>query len=355
MRIFRPGFESRLGRFLVPSETLMILIWQGDVRAVAELQNQLKHDPLPSLLSSNIAVRTRTEIEFMGASETLMKRVWNSTLVRRILSKQQKDGSWRYPGKRPGPEEEYEYLETFRNLGWLVEKYSMTKEEAAVKEASEFLFSRQTDEGDIRGIYGNQYSPNYSAAVMELLIKAGYQDDERVEKGFQWLLSMRQEDGGWAIPLRTGGGKFYKATPAHLVQPDRSKPFSHLVTGMVLRAFAAHPRWRSSSEARRAGNLLLSRFFSRDKYSDRGDPSYWIKFRYPFWFTDLLSSLDSLSRMGFSPDQSMIEKGLKWFAGRQREDGTWRLYYLAGGDKDIDQWVAFAICRTFKRFHDLRA
>jgi hypothetical protein len=36
-----------------------------------------------------------------------------------------------------------------------------------------------------------QYTPNYSAAIMELLIKAGYSTDVRTEKGFQWLLSIR--------------------------------------------------------------------------------------------------------------------------------------------------------------------
>ena len=46
-----------------------------------------------------------------------------------------------------------------------------------LEKAAEFLFQRQTTEGDFRGIYGTQYSPNYSAAIMELLIKSGYSDD----------------------------------------------------------------------------------------------------------------------------------------------------------------------------------
>jgi len=92
-----------------------------------------------------------------------------------------------------------------------------------------------------------QYTPNYSAAIMELLIKAGYSTDVRTEKGFQWLLSIRQQDGGWAIPLQTVGKKFDLETmQSELIQPDKTKPFSHLVTGIVLRAFTAHPEYRKS-------------------------------------------------------------------------------------------------------------
>jgi hypothetical protein len=76
---------------------------------------------------------------------------------------------------------------------------------------------------------------------MEFLIKAGYARDERIAQGFQWLLRIRQRDGGWAIPLRTVGAKLDSfMMNGDPVQPDHSKPFSHLVTGVVVRAFAAH-------------------------------------------------------------------------------------------------------------------
>lgn len=43
---------------------------------------------------------------------------------------------------------------------------------------------------------------------MELQIKAGYTDEPRIEKGFKGLLSVRQDDGGWANPLRTQYAKW---------------------------------------------------------------------------------------------------------------------------------------------------
>lgn len=136
------------------------------------------------------------------------------------------------------------------------------------------------------------------------------------------------------------------------IQPDKSKPSSHLVTGVVLRAFAAHPEYRNAVEARHAGELLKTRFFKPDAYADRRDAGYWTKFTYPFWFTDLLSSLDALSKLGFTNEDLNVSEALRWFISRQQEDGLWKLKLLkAGRHSNMIFWVSLAICRVFKRLY----
>ena len=83
---------------------------------------------------------------------------------------------------------------------------------------------------------------------------------------------------------------------------------------MVLRAFVAHSRHRRSRVAKHAAALLASRFFQPDKYADRRGREYWTKFTYPFVFTDLLTSLDSLGRLAFSADHPDISRAIAWFA-----------------------------------------
>ena len=173
-----------------------------------------------------------------------------------------------------------------------------------------------------------------------------------MKKAFKWLLSIRQNDGGWAIPLRTAAiklntGIFKMAT----LKPNTLKPFSHLATGVVLRAFASHEKYRHSEAARAAGELLTSRFFEKDAYPDRQSVDFWLKFSYPFWFTDLLASLDSLSLMGFTVNNPQIAKALEWFTVRQRENGAWKLTLLRTKDKDLSLWLSLAIYRVFKRFY----
>lgn len=137
---------------------------------------------------------------------------------------------------------------------------------------------------------------------------------------------------------------------AGTLQPDRTKPFSHLVTGVVLRAFAAHTKYRHSDEAKEAGKLLASRFFKRDAYPDRGTADFWTKFSYPFWFTDLLSSLDSLSLLKFKMKDPQIKTAIEWLINTQTENGLWNVHLVRGKDKDLKFWIALAICRVLKRF-----
>jgi len=317
-------------------------------------QKQLPYDPIPVLLASgNQAIIYFTRRDLMCGTPEPIQSLWEIPEAVKILRRQQVDGSWKYPGKDadPNSEQNYNQLETFRNLGELVEKYGLNSDHPAVKTAAQYLFSCQTEEGDFRGIYGTQYAPNYSGAIMEILIKAGYYQEPGVDKGLYWLLSMRQTDGGWAAPLRTLAicteDAFANKKP---LQPDRSKPSSHLMTGMVLRAFAAHPDHRHQVQAIEAGKLLLSRFFKPDSYVDRRDASYWERVSFPFWFTDIVSALDSLSKMGFTIDDPDIKAALERLARTQLENGLFELKLLRTGDKDTVCWVSLAICRIFKGF-----
>ncbi len=214
-----------------------------------------------------------------------------------------------------------------------------------------FIFSCQTSEGDVRGILSNQYMPYYMGAILSLVIKAGYGSDKRTIKGLEWLLSMRQQDGGWFIPLQV-----YKITYLNEVAqkppilPDRSLPFSHLATGMVLRAFAEHKDYRHRPEVMHAARLLKSRFFKPDAYNDHKRIQYWTRFQFPFWWTDLLSSMDLLQKMGFTRDDLDIQKGIQWFNQNQGDDGLWKASYEKRPDMHL--WVSLAVCRVLKKFLD---
>jgi hypothetical protein len=323
---------------------------------VGDWLGRLRFDPLPVLLSSeNKAIQYFARRDLLGEGAGCIEDLWSLPRICRFLHRQHDDGSWRYPGGGRAhlrSQEDYNQLETYRMLGELVEKHGLNRAHPAIGKAAEYLFSRQTSEGDFRGIYGTQYTPNYSAAMMELLIKAGYCEDSRIGRGFTWLLSMRQIDGGWTIPLRTVRTKLCaEVMNGPTAEPDKSKPFSHLATGVVLRAFAAHEKHRRAKEARVAGLLLASRFFKKDTYPDRNTVDFWTKFSYPFWFTDLLSSLDSLSLIGPKPDEPQIKKALDWLAARQQQNGVWRLSLLRTKDRELPMWLSLAVCRVFKRFY----
>ena len=196
----------------------------------------LRHDPIgPLLAADDAALRSMARRELLGET-TPEINTGELAGMRRIVARQQPDGRWKYPGGNPDIRSRaaYDQLETYRQLGVLVCKFGLDRHDPAVAAAAGFLSSCQTQAGDYRGIYGHQYTPNYSAAITELLIRAGYDGSAQVEKAMRWLLSMRQDDGGWAIPTRTLGMPLnVMYTARETVEPDRSRPSSHLITGIV--------------------------------------------------------------------------------------------------------------------------
>ena len=320
-------------------------------------QDHLKVDPVRTLISSkNEALEYFTRRDILDEKVKSIKTLWKLPEVEKILRKQQDDGSWKYPGKireHLRSKEDYNQLETYRILAQLIEKYGLNQNHRSIKNAANYFFSCQNEEGDIRGILGNQYLPYYTGGIMELLIKAGYEQDPHIEQGFKWLISMKQNDGGWAFPIRTQNIKLKEAfNISEPIQPDKEKPFSHLVTGMVLRAFAAHSAYRRSEESRVASELLINRFFDADKYPDRKDKKFWGRVSFPFWFTDIVSALDSLQNLGFKKDHPGIEAALNWLKDKQKEDGLFNLKIVRGKDKANPYWISLAVCRLFKGFYE---
>ncbi|MCW4002389.1 MAG: hypothetical protein NWE95_00545 [Candidatus Bathyarchaeota archaeon] len=323
----------------------------------------LKVDPIPVLLSSgNKAIEYFTKRNLLDETVEPIDYVWQLPEVQKTFQKQQPDGTWKHTGKKTVnfPKYHYKLVETWKVYRLLVEHYEVTKEHEGSRRAAEFLFSCQTDEGDFRGMLANQYATYYTGAILATLIKAGYENDDRVKKAFDWLLSMRQNDGGWTIPILTH--KLDRQTWLNITSTyaeplvlDKSKPFSHNCTDMVLRAFAAHPTYRCSKVARRAADLLKSRFFQPDVYASYQDARYWVRFR--FWWTNIVTSLDSLSLIGYSKDDTDVKEALRWLVENQLPNGLWKMDYAQGAKEKVGVtseklWLALSVARIFKRFYE---
>ena len=291
--------------------------------------------------------------------------VWGLPEVQKAFQKQQANGSWKHPNKETVtyPSYHYSLVQTWKTYRELVEHYQVTRAHEGARKACEFLFSCQTFQGDIRGMLANQYATYYTGAMLAILIKSGYADDSRVNKGLEWLLSMRQNDGGWTVPILTyklSRKTIYDLTSKYALplDPDRSKPFSHNATDMVLRGFAVHPKYRRCEEALKAADLLKSRFFLPDSYTSYKAASYWVRFY--FWWPNIVTALDSLSLMGYSRDDPDIEKALNWLVENQLPDGLWKMDYAEGKEdafvtnektKERRLWLALTIARIFKKFY----
>lgn len=183
--------------------------------------------------------------------------------------------------------------------------------------AAESLLASQEDDGGIADLTlgetpttkGKMVALHFQGWAMAALCRAGFDRDPRVEAGFRFLLERRQDDGGWAWRgVRT---------------ESAARPSSHLVTGMVLRAFAASPTRRQSREARRAAELLATRFLQPDRYPDRKAPAYWELLTEPRFYTDVLDALDAVTAIGLGKENSGVRTAEAYVRGRQSPEGFW--------------------------------
>ena len=278
-----------------------------------------------------------------------IEELWTLPRVKKTLEKQQSNGSWNYPNKKASLRSptNYNQYQTYKTTAELVEFYGLNKKHEAIRKAADYLFSFQTEEGEFRGIYGSQYSPNYSASITEFLIKAGY-DNTRIEKSLNWLLRMRQDDGGWAIPFRTRKRELGALNEKETIEPDRTKPFSHLATGIVLRPFSLKTEYRG--KVKDAGMLLAGRVFTRDMYPDRIGAEYWTKFTYPYHWTDILSTIDTLTFLGIKKHPK-INEIRDWFEKHRQENGIYDVNVMAGAKyRDVKCWITLEYLNVLERF-----
>ena len=288
---FPSGWRARLGRDPVP-----ILLREGSQALVARVRRDLIDDD-----------------EAPQAEELL-----TYPEVKAFLRKQDKNGA--FPAKPPekalGSPRFSRAVAAIRALERMAE-YGLGRAEAPVAGAAEILLESQATDGGIAALALGETPESRSRAValhfhgwaLAALCRAGFDADPRVERGFKFLLANRQADGGWAWRgVRTDSA---------------ARPSSHLVTGMALRAFASSPSRRTSREARRAAELLATRFLQPDRYPDRKAPSFWEQIGEPRFWTDVLDALDGVTAVGLGKENSGVRTAEAYVRGRQNSDGLW--------------------------------
>jgi hypothetical protein len=97
--------------------------------------------------------------------------------------------------------------------------------------------------------------------------------------------------------------------------------------------------------------LLADRVFTRDKYSDRRGVAYWTKFTYPYHWTDILSTIDTLTRLGIN-HHPKINEIRQWFQNHKQENGTYDVRVMAGAKyKDVKYWITLQYLKVLQRFN----
>jgi Prenyltransferase and squalene oxidase repeat len=331
-------------------------------RALSGWRARLASDPIPRLLrEGSPSVLARIRRDLIDDSEAPgLDEVWGYPEVKALVKKIEKDGSFaaKAPEKALGGAEFAAALATVRGLDRLADlgvrvgaietpvkaaaplaeakpgNHAKEKPETRGKEKDgaapkapkvpkelqksvDFLLASQASDGGIVDlavadnpkVKAKLPALHFQGWAISALCRVGFETDPRVEKGLQFLIERRQDDGGWAWRgVRTDSA---------------ARPSSHLITGMVLRAFAASGARRGSREARRAAELLATRFLQPDRYPDRKAPSFWEILTEPRFYTDVLDALDTVTAIGLGKENSGVRTAEAYLRSRQAPDGLW--------------------------------
>jgi hypothetical protein len=266
--------------------------------------------------------------------------------VKALLRKVEKDGSFapRASDKELGGPKFVKCLATIRSLDRLADYGLRVEGTGAVAKQlckiADFILASQDSDGGIGDLTladtpkgrGKVVAVHYQGWALSALCRAGFEADERVEKGFKFLLALRQDDGGWAWRgVRT---------------ESAARPSSHLITGMVLRSFASSKERHTGREARRAAELLATRFLQPDRYEDRKAPAFWEALVEPRFFTDVLDALDTITSIGLGKENSGVRTAEAYLRARQAKDGLWYPGMPVKGDSAISRTPAKASAKT---------
>jgi hypothetical protein len=324
---------------------------------------RLGRDPVPILLregSPALVARVRRDV-IDDEEAPRGQEVLAYPEVKAFLRKQEKGGA--FPAKPPektlGPAKFARAVATLRALERLAE-LGLDKAHESVSSAAELLLSSQADDGGLADLAlaetpearPRAVAVHFHGWALAALCRAGYDTDPRVDRGFRYLLANRQADGGWAWRgVRTDSA---------------ARPSSHLVTGMALRAFAASPTRKSSREARRAAELLATRFLQPDRYPDRKAATFWEQIGEPRFYTDVLDALDGVTAVGLGKENSGVRTAEAYLRSRQASDGLWypgppsklegaaaRLALKDNKDKEVDAaiWLTLRVLVVLRRIN----
>lgn len=286
--------------------------------------------------------------------QELKKLRESDPIVSRLLSLQSSDGSWGEAdigGSVPGARIQAT-SQALTRLGYL----GFNRDHPAVQRAAKYLFFKQRDDGvwplpkkyekeeRIPGSYSMM--PLQTAFPLRGLAACGYATDPQAERGYDWLLEQRLEDGAW--PTGKAGEVYGYVAGYRRLAHSRWGCRSNTTASLI--CLALHPARRFSKESRRALDLLLGRE-TREKQNvgfgvarivgaepQSGYITYFAKF-------DLALILDLCWRISADRSDERVDELVKFIQGLQGPYGLWEYTHRS----ETSRWITFDLLRSLSR------
>jgi hypothetical protein len=329
-------------------------------------KNRLKADPTDWLLEEeNPSVRYFTLKDILGrpeddqAVQDARQNIMRAGMVPDILLMQREPAYLKtYPGF---------YTRKYDGLVWslivLAELGTAANEQ--IREQCEYLLahSQESQDGGFSmheavktgGGRLSEVIPCLTGNMVWSLIRLGYLDDPRVQKGLEWLTKfMRFNDGVESDP---------QVQPYGHYEPCWGKHTCHMGVVKALKALGAVPKEKRTAEIndtiqKAAEFMLIHHIYKRSHNLNRVSKPGWLKFGFPLMYqTDALEVLDILTELEIR--DSRMEEAVRAVIDKQDGMGRWKLENSYNSDRllipfgqlnEQSKWITLRAMRVLKRY-----
>jgi len=286
--------------------------------------------------------------------------IWQMGAVPAILKAQNPFGYW-------GKAEDFYIRNKYRGTVWsliALAELGADGHDARIGRACEFILANSQEptsgafsykSSDRGGGYRERVLPCLSGNMIWCLIRFGYLQDSRVQKGIHWLASsQRLDDGNQLPPDEWPYQGFEDCWGSHTCFMGIVKP---------LKALAEIPLDQRSPEVQTAIQnavdfLGLHHIYKRSHDLAQVAKPAWLSFGFPLmWNTDVLEMALVLTHLGCN--QSWLEDAISLILSKQCSDGRWLLESTYNGRFQVNverkdrpsKWVTLRALQVLKNYY----
>jgi hypothetical protein len=334
-------------------------------KLMANWKSFLKKDIINWLLEKeNPSVRyyTLTELlkkklqdsEVKEAKEQIMK----TGVIPKILSKQNPKGYWGVP-------EDFYIRSKYKGTVWsliLLAELGADGSDKRIKNACEFILNNSQnpksggfsyERSSSGGGIASKIIPCLTGNMVWSLIRFGYIDDLRIQKGIKWILNyQRIDDGKQNLP---------KNWPYYSHKSCFGKHSCHMGVVKSLKALSEIPENKRTKEINNKIDqaveyILIHHIYKRSHNLSKISKPSWLKLGFPHMYQcDILEILDILTNLGYNDKR--MQDAIDIVISKQNKDGPWILESTYNGRFQVDierknkpsKWITLNALRVLKK------
>lgn len=307
------------------------------------------------LTLTGLLERDEGDSEVRGAKQAIME----TGVVPRLLDKQV-DGTWNSPGRF--------YVDKYKGTVWqliILAEHEASGENLRIKGACEYIlrscqdpesFGFSINQSGAKG--GGRHSeviPCLTGNMVWSLVKLGYLNDKRVQRGIRWITDYQRFDDGEDVDI--------KGWPYERYQMCWGNHSCHMGVVKSLKALSAIPvaeRNKAVKTTIRNGSEYVLKHHIHKKSHNLGQTSKpgWLKLQFPLMYqTDVLEIAGILLELGIRDHR--MDEAMEAIVSKQDANGKWNLETTFNGRYQVNieskgkpsKWITLRALKAIKGYY----